>query len=1025
MYETYLRRGPGKRTGGNDEGSEKLVRSASRLGNQAPCNPDPGLQKPVPRTSPCFVFMLYPFIPMRVCRRFAYFARLMATRNQYRRLDFLHLYKNNSEFCWYYIYCHHPVAEATTRPIMISIPMQRRTVGGGRSNVTWSGSELSSFAEDDNMPVATVYTLTDYIEKRDAREHDTPDVLEISVPLGVLATKLPIRKLVEVCSFHGIRASRSHDTRESIRSWVDDHTCQSCNSFVCIFKAISYNNDNEAATHVVDNAKWKKDELNGYIGWEDVSNFDTYRITGYIKKNLSDREAYRDSIVLDVPLKDLAHRISVKSLVRVCACHGININKGNYTREKIENIVEMHDCSGCGDWLCVFQPLVAVPDNERMRTYRENINDPEGLENKMQCKKWRKLNSFPPKPASRHRTQNIIKGFVEDSEFSRLEEKGCAVCGRLTLKSQLTDLSTSGLNMSLLYRPEVTRKARAQITDPIESLPGPVLASDCDGVCPNCFNVLKKGKTPRNALANGLWLGDIPDELKDLSWMEKRLIARISTNTCVIRVHASKLYKMRTNVVCRAIPMKKVYDVLPPKREEFEEVLAILFIGPSAPTPKEYKRTPLLIRRDRVSAALEWLKLNHADYSDLSISYNNLNDYPEDQPPVYVDYHQTNGEEQNSESTAVNDVSDETCTAEGRAPFIVHGLTGDQISNLWQSDDRRTMRLKAMKYFTDGGKALGIGKSDSMESLWNNPQLYPSMFPWLFPYGMGGLGNESIPSELKISDSVRKDNWLMYYDKRFQHDEVFSIVAFNHQQIKNSRDGGYLLTLKNNFSDVAQRLARIKVSMLDDLISRSMTGHVVPENDSERDCFRLLTDVDYVATHVDGSVTNRRRMRNEIWSMTSYLGAPSWFITFAPADINHPIALYYAGDNNTYYPDVAEHSDRVRLIASNPVAGARFFKFMADNFIKHVLGYGNSGRDGLYGKTSGYYGTVEQQGRLTLHMHMLIWIKHSLNPQELREKIMSNQSDFQTRMVQYLESSHVGEFNKKTMSEMEKLVDLW
>jgi hypothetical protein len=39
-------------------------------------------------------------------------------------------------------------------------------------------------------------------------------------------------------------------------------------------------------------------------------------------------------------------------------------------------------------------------------------------------------------------------------------------------------------------------------------------------------------------------------------------------------------------------------------------------------------------------------------------------------------------------------------------------------------------------------------------------------------------------------------------------------------------------------------------------------------------------------------------------------------------------------------------------------------------FIKHVLGVENE-HDGLYGKTAGYYGTVEQQERLTLHLHML------------------------------------------------------
>ncbi|KAI0346340.1 hypothetical protein BDW22DRAFT_1323620, partial [Trametopsis cervina] len=276
---------------------------------------------------------------------------------------------------------------------------------------------------------------------------------------------------------------------------------------------------------------------------------------------------------------------------------------------------------------------------------------------------------------------------------------------------------------------------------------------------------------------------------------------------------------------------------------------------------------------------------------------------------------------------------------------------------MWK-DDPQSIRLKAMKYFAQGGKSLGIGKADQPESLWNNPQLYPSMFPWLFPYGYGGLGNDRI--QIPIQDGVRKKNMLMYHDKRFQHDQYFSLIAFNHEQIKNSATGGYFLTRKQNFKDVAERLSNIQSSTLDNLIHRLQEGPVTPETDAEKACFRLLGDIDYVGTHVDGSVTNRRRMRNEIWSLTSYLGAPSWFITFAPADVNHPIALYYAGDKQTCYPQIPNKDDRVRLIANNPVAGARFFNFIADTFIKHVLGYGNKKRDGYYGKTAGYYGTVEQ-----------------------------------------------------------------
>ena len=55
---------------------------------------------------------------------------------------------------------------------------------------------------------------------------------------------------------------------------------------------------------------------------------------------------------------------------------------------------------------------------------------------------------------------------------------------------------------------------------------------------------------------------------------------------------------------------------------------------------------------------------------------------------------------------------------------------------------------------------------------------------------------------------------------------------------------------------------------------------------------------------------------------------------------------------------------------------------MIENFIKHVLGVGST-HQGLYGDTAGYYGTVEQQGHLTLHLHMLLWIQGSLSPDEM------------------------------------------
>ena len=109
------------------------------------------------------------------------------------------------------------------------------------------------------------------------------------------------------------------------------------------------------------------------------------------------------------------------------------------------------------------------------------------------------------------------------------------------------------------------------------------------------------------------------------------------------------------------------------------------------------------------------------------------------------------------------------------------------------------------------------------------------------------------------------------------------------------------------------------------------------------------------------------------------------------------------------------------LIASNPVAAARFFHFMISVFIKHVLGVG-ADYDGIFGKTAAYYGTVEQQGHLTLHLHLLVWIMDALSPQEIREKIIQGVFVFEKAMVAYLEGCHKGEFMRGTMRDVQDVI---
>jgi hypothetical protein len=217
---------------------------------------------------------------------------------------------------------------------------------------------------------------------------------------------------------------------------------------------------------------------------------------------------------------------------------------------------------------------------------------------------------------------------------------------------------------------------------------------------------------------------------------------------------------MKANAISFANPMPKIYNTLPPPADEMDDVLAFIYTGPCRPTKAEFECTPLLVRRNKVANALEWLKLNHVDYFDLEISQENLNTYPENGPSVVVDYRQSKTNK-DPEATSLHDNEDEDGTEEGPCPFIVHGLAGEEFS----TKSIKEIKSLALQHLTSEGKILGIGHAEQPESIYANPQLFPQMLPWLFPYGMGGI--EQPQHHNKLSTMMHKRHLLMYHDKRF------------------------------------------------------------------------------------------------------------------------------------------------------------------------------------------------------------------------------------------------------------------
>ncbi|CAN0489145.1 unnamed protein product, partial [Laminaria digitata] len=95
----------------------------------------------------------------------------------------------------------------------------------------------------------------------------------------------------------------------------------------------------------------------------------------------------------------------------------------------------------------------------------------------------------------------------------------------------------------------------------------------------------------------------------------------------------------------------------------------------------------------------------------------------------------------------------------------------------------------------------------------------------------------------------------------------------------------------------------------------------------------------------------------------------------------HPIDLASACHN-----EMPNYVDRLRIVANDPVAAATFFQETLQAVFDCLLRVGaKDGDGGVLGKVKSYIGMTEEQFRLTLHAHLLVWVYGYSSPEHLRD----------------------------------------
>jgi len=286
------------------------------------------------------------------------------------------------------------------------------------------------------------------------------------------------------------------------------------------------------------------------------------------------------------------------------------------------------------------------------------------------------------------------------------------------------------------------------------------------------------------------------------------------------------------------------------------------------------------------------------------------------------------------------------------------------------------------------------------------------LYPTLFCYGRGAPEDQSRPIEIKFKEHIRY--LLSYNDRRFETNHSFIFVVFNLLQRRDACFHAQLIATKPYFQASANEIQTIKSKDIEMVLDNNTKRTY--NTDANSALNKLLQHIKTVGGRVMGSAYSRTALRTRIHALIFNQGLPSIFLTINPADIHSPVALYFAGVqlnlDKIKDEQLMDTYRRAEIIASHPVATAKFFHLLISNILETMI------MGGILGPIKAYFGTVESQGRGSLHLHLLIWLDHDMKPADMKEQIQD--ATFRKKLIAYLEDiikEDLDDFKEKQVIE--------
>ncbi|CAN0159521.1 unnamed protein product, partial [Ectocarpus sp. 12 AP-2014] len=497
-------------------------------------------------------------------------------------------------------------------------------------------------------------------------------------------------------------------------------------------------------------------------------------------------------------------------------------------------------------------------------------------------------------------------------------------------------------------------------------------------VCKECLQSLLKERMPEAALANGLWLGDFPEHFRSATFVEMIAASPVRISGMVLaldelktgRVSGSANSQMRGTFT---FYMQDAYGVqlrLPACDTNIAGSFTCAVVG-CKPNLAQLRRL-LGARRQMVQNLLDF----YLDKNRHSVGEHTLARQAQ-LAPENLNGYSTDGSIPKALQDAILPVKDRANTYANARDLGCAMQTGSRSPSLAQTAAAQSAVMAGRPSPIGIDKALVLTHSGRMVSDFTNAGIFVGAYFDLFPHGVGGHLDKR-PRHLSLKKWAQILLWRR--DPRFRKSRTFLFcvcaLIFRREAIENAR---WKLTGRIS-RGVSRTLAAVTSEDLTEAAAAMEGGGGSASVLSERSAvWSLIKTMGSVHAGASWTIYNKRSTRMIAISYMMQMGQPLIWITINPADINSPIVVKICGVDfdvtsnlKVNFPDYA---NKLRMVANDPVASADFFHTTIDGVLSCLLRFGAADGDGgILGRIKGYVGMTEEQKRLVLHCHLLVWV---------------------------------------------------